>query len=92
MLLLVAEDLTALSKVSSQQNQRSSAFGDGSESSKASSGSELFLGERVFFWNIPKQTAVIISSIHLATLLGATVYITLFFNQKSQSATLQQEF
>lgn len=97
--LEVATDLTMLTRVRAQNldwypeasglpPKRKKKKSSGNSNASDASG-ELFLGEKVFGWEVGKTVAVVMSVLLLCILLGATVYMTVFFTSESEQDKLK---
>ncbi|MFY9255010.1 MAG: serine/threonine-protein kinase [Fuerstiella sp.] len=84
--LRISQDLTTLTRAGSENKNSALARSDNSSTSE-----ELFLGEKLFFWNLSRPTAMVISIAILFLLIGVTIYLTLFLNNKAQKADLKHE-
>ena len=87
--LLVSSDLTTLTRVFSQQGKNAGVSVAGSNN-KSSASDEMFFGEKLFFWNLSKKTAMGLALGLLALLIGITIFLTMYLNQESTEEALRR--
>ena len=51
----------------------------------------MFFGEKLFFWNLSKKTAMGLALGLLALLIGITIFLTMYLNQESAEEALRRQ-
>ena len=78
-------------KVSKSLNKLIQLPNDDGRSKKSDGSNELVLGEKVFGWQMSKQTAAVLAGVLLTITLAITVYLTIFVTGKTAEEELNDK-